>query len=192
MVRWLSLFSSFVSTLAKFRAPQSLYTPATTGPSPLWFEPEMVQHAVFLAGSYEEKSGRRLFGLTEADVQNADLLARKLFFHESGVLLSHGVQCEGDGPILNYANSLGLQLWQASWEELTVMASKYTAETENQEKRAQLLDQVSREGYLSSYSGVRIALDKSRFRISDATIWNMDMQGVRLGQAAIFESFELL
>lgn len=106
------------------------------------------------------------------------------------VVLSHGVQNKPEGPILNYGNALALQKWRASWEELTTMPSKYTAESMDQAQREIFMNAVLRDGIVQNYSGVRIGLDKSRFRIKNTTVWNIVFEGDFLGQAATFPSWE--
>ena len=85
-----------------------------------------------------------------------------------------------------------LALWKASWPQLTSMPSKYTAEDMEREARAAFLKEVSDKGFVENYSGVRIALDKSRFVIKEATVWNIVVDGVQLGQAATFKNIEPL
>jgi hypothetical protein len=108
------------------------------------------------------------------------------------VVLSHGIQSGIDGPVLNYGNQAALSLWKASWEELTTMPSKYTAEDLERTAREAFLKEVNEKNIIQNYSGVRIALDKSRFIIKSATVWNIIVDGVKLGQAATFESFDRL
>jgi hypothetical protein len=53
--------------------------------------------------------------------------------------------------------------------------------------------QVREKGFMSGYSGVRISSTGRRFRIVDATVWDVfDGKGVRRGQAATFEKWEYL
>lgn len=88
--------------------------------------------------------------------------AKQLFFLPDRVVVSHGTQNDSEGPVLNYGNSAALRRWGASWEELTNMPSKYTAETVEQSARAEFLRKVFADGVVENYSGVRIALNKSR------------------------------
>lgn len=172
----LSLFSSL--------ALRSIYSSDFKGPSPLWYEPEMVEHALTLLRTFRAFTGRPL---VEVDLERSypEEAAKALFFTDR-VVLSHGTQTDENGPILNYGNNAGLHLWRATWEELTTMPSKSTAGAEDQQARAATMDTVARCGFVEHYSGVRVALDGSRFRIEDVTIWNVFRDGTRIGQAATF------
>jgi hypothetical protein len=106
------------------------------------------------------------------------------------VLVSHGTEPD---PILNYGNRAALALWEMSWEELTRTPSRFTAEAPNREERARLLERVTRNGYIDDYAGVRISKTGRRFRIEQATVWNLIGPGAgRWGQAAMFEHWEWL
>ena len=165
-------------------AVKALYSSTFSGPSPLWYEPGMVEHAMTLIRSHQVLTGRPLLPDMRDDCSPEEA-ARALFF-AGHVVLSHGTQMESQGPILNYGNNAGLRLWKATWEELTTMPSKHTAEVEDQEARAVTMETVSRFGFVEGYSGVRVAMDGSRFRIEDVTIWNVVEEGRLIGQAAAF------
>ncbi len=52
---------------------------------------------------------------------------------------------------------------------------------------------VTRYGFIDDYAGVRIARTGRRFRIRQATVWNLfDEHGQRCGQAATFARWEFL
>ena len=85
-----------------------------------------------------------------------------------------------------------LALWKASWCQLTSMPSKYTAEDMERGAREAFLKEVLDKGFVQNYSGIRIALDKTRFIIKDATVWNIVIDGVKIGQAATFKNVEHL
>ncbi len=106
------------------------------------------------------------------------------------VLVSHGTEAD---PILNYGNAAALALWEMSWEELTRTPSRLTAEAPNREERARLLAAVAECGFIDDYSGVRISKTGRRFRIAQATVWNLlDERGQDAGQAATFSRWEFL
>jgi hypothetical protein len=55
------------------------------------------------------------------------------------------------------------------------------------------LERVTRDGYIADYSGVRIASSGRRFRIHQATVWNLlTPSGAACGQAALFDSWTFL
>ena len=115
--------------------------------------------------------------------------ARELF-NAPFAVLSHDTATD---PILNYANRAGLQLFELSWEELTVMPSRLTAEALARAERARLLSEVSSRGYIDDYRGVRVAKNGRRFLIERATVWNLlDESGAPYGQAATFNQWHYL
>jgi hypothetical protein len=106
------------------------------------------------------------------------------------VLVSHGTEAD---PVLNYGNAAALALWEMTWEELTRTPSRLTAEAPNRAERARLLAAVTRAGFIDDYSGIRISKNGRRFRIAQATVWNLlDKQGRHAGQAATFSDWEFL
>lgn len=63
----------------------------------------------------------------------------------------------------------------------------------HRDAREQLLAEVAGKGYARSYSGVRISARGRRFRIENATVWNLvDAGGRRHGQAATFPEWTFL
>jgi hypothetical protein len=103
-------------------------------------------------------------------------------------LLSHGTESD---PIFNYGNRLALQLFESTFEALTRMPSRLSAETPLQSEREALLREVSEKGFIDHYSGVRISTSGRRFRICNATVWNVhDASGNKIGQAAAFSQWE--
>ena len=114
----------------------------------------------------------------------------KNIFHAPFVLVSHGTEAD---PILNYGNQAALNLWEMSWAELTRTPSRLTAEAPNREERARLLADVTARGFIDDYSGVRISKTGRRFRIAQATVWNLLSEtGQPGGQAAMFSRWEFL
>jgi len=138
-----------------------------------------VDHVVLLADSYARLTGHRL--VAEAD--DAGSLARRVW-EAPFALVSHGTEAD---PVFNYANLTALGLFEMSWEDFTCMPSRLSAEPENQQARATLLQRVKEHGYIDDYSGVRISATGRRFVIHDAVVWNVvDRQGRYHGQAAMF------
>jgi len=116
-------------------------------------------------------------------------LAEKVF-HAPFVLVSHGTEPD---PILNYGNAAALALWEMSWAEFTRTPSRLTAEAPNREERTRLLAAVTAHGFIDDYSGIRIAKTGRRFRIAQATVWNLiDERDNYSGQAAMFSRWEFL
>jgi len=66
-------------------------------------------------------------------------------------------------------------------------------EAPNREERARLLAAVTARGFIDDYSGIRISKTGRRFRIAQATVWNLlDEHGRYAGQAAMFSRWEFL
>ena len=105
-------------------------------------------------------------------------------------LVSHGVEAD---PIFNFGNQVALSLFELTWEQFTALPSRESAEPVNQAERQRLLEQVTQNGYISDYRGVRISATGKRFLIEDATVWNLvDELGRYRGQAAMFDKWSFL
>ncbi|MEY4720198.1 MAG: hypothetical protein RL563_2816, partial [Pseudomonadota bacterium] len=77
--------------------------------------------------------------------------------------------------------------------ELIAMPSRYSAEPVNREERERLLAQVTQQGYIKDYAGVRIAGSGRRFLIEQAIVWNViDNRAHFHGQAACFKHWQFL
>ena len=161
----------------------------------IWQHPSVVAQTEIIARSLKHWTGRDLLGARTAcppvevagpgtrgpAVRAPADLAEKVF-HAPFVLVSHGIEAD---PVLNYGNAAALALWEMSWPELTRTPSRLTAEAPNREERARLLDAVTRRGFIDDYSGVRISKSGRRFRIAQATVWNLvSPDGKNCGQAA--------
>jgi hypothetical protein len=103
------------------------------------------------------------------------------------VLLAHGL---GTDPVFFYGDRRALELFEVSAEELIRMPSRLSAEAPDRAERARLLDQVARHGFIGDYAGVRVSASGRRFRIEQATVWNLiDAAGRAHGQAAAFSKW---
>jgi len=187
---WVAI-AAMAAALAAFQPVPAFYQPTHTGPSPIWHDPLMVTHAGILIRSHHLATGKELVPLKLLDADPA-AAAKELFFLPDRVVVSHGTQNDGEGPVLNYGNSAALQRWAASWEQLTAMPSKYTAEPVEQSERQAFLQQVLDKGFVDNYVGIRIALDKTRFCMLDGCVWNVrvpEFEGL-IGQAATFSRWD--
>jgi hypothetical protein len=94
---------------------------------------------------------------------------------------------------LTYGNRTVLGLFAVTWEQLTLMPSRYTAEAPDRAERERLLHEVTVHGFVDDYRGVRISTSGRRFLIERACVWNLlDAQGQYLGQAATFADWRYL
>ncbi len=106
------------------------------------------------------------------------------------VVVSHGME---ENPILNYGNQQGLDLWEMSWEQFIHTPSRETAQPSQQKSRQLLLTQAKNQGSIGDYRGIRISSQGKKFRISNATIWNiLDENQQQCGQAATFKQWEYI
>jgi len=100
------------------------------------------------------------------------------------VVVSHGTESD---PVFNYANLTAQQLFQIPWDEFVTLPSRFSADFPNQAERVRLLSDVSNQGFIRNYSGIRITKSGQRFTIQNAIIWTvMDPTGIPCGQAATF------
>ncbi len=143
----------------------------------------LANHVVLLLGSLKAVTGRDLIDSQAEPLETARQLYEAPFF-----VASHDTS--GD-PILTYGNRFAQELFEMSWEEFTSTPSRFTAEAPNREERAKLLAEVTANGFIDNYSGVRISSTGNRFRIKKATVWNLiHPDGSSAGQAATFSDWE--
>lgn len=134
---------------------------------------------------------RRHFGRDLVVIRNGETAVDALF-HAPRVVLS-ALGPPGSDHVFNYANRAGLQLFEYSWEQLIGQPSSASAEPVHREERRRFLDEVGRRGFIEDYSGIRITRTGRRFRIEQATVFNLlDSDGDHLGQAATFADWEPL
>ena len=151
----------------------------------IWKNPAVIAQTQLIARSLDHWTGRALL----PGIFNP-LGSAKNVFAAPFVLVAHGTEAD---PVLNYGNAAALELWEMSWEELTRTPSRLTAEAPNREERARLLAAVTANGFIDDYSGIRISKTGHRFRIEQATVWNLlDERGAYAGQAAMFSRWEFL
>ena len=135
-----------------------------------------------IAESYRRLTGRPL--LDRPSPSPADLWTAPF------VLLAHGTQAD---PIFFYGDRLALELFELTAEAFLLTPSRLSAEADDRGERERLLDQVRRRGYIDDYAGVRVSASGRRFRIEQATVWNLiDADGALHGQAARFERWTRL
>lgn len=99
------------------------------------------------------------------------------------VVVSHD---GSDDPIFNYASKAALELWEMDWATFTSTPSRFSAEPDEREARAELLRRVTADGYVDDYCGVRVSSSGKRFEVRDAYVWDVYDGDLRVGQAALF------
>lgn len=145
----------------------------------------LVDQVTLIRNSYRQLFGKELI----ANAQTHEQFASQLFYAPFAVV-SHNTDRD---PVFNYANLTALKLFEFSWEEFTQLNSRLSAEAVNQAERDRLLAEVTKNGYIDHYEGVRISKSGRRFLIQNAVVWNLtDPNGIYQGQAASFERWQFL
>ncbi len=144
----------------------------------------LTEHIDRLARSHLRWTGRALFpGVAPADWA-------RVAWESPAILVSHGTQAD---PILNFGNRTALAQWDMSWDDFTRTPSRLTAEAPERDERARLMAQVTSQGFIANYAGIRVSRTGRRFRIHAATVWNiLDSNELPAGQAATFDRWDWL
>jgi MEKHLA domain len=136
-----------------------------------------------LAGSYSRLTGAPLVP-PEHDNQYA---ARWLYEEAPYCVLAHN---KDPDPVFIYGNKAAQTCFEYTWDELTCLRSRLSAEEPNREERQRLLDLVQSHGFATGYRGLRIARSGRRFWIENVTVWQLiDRGGVLRGQGAIYRQW---
>jgi len=109
--------------------------------------------------------------------------ARWLYEDAPFGILAHDTRPD---PVFVYGNLRAQRLFGYTWNELTALPSRLSAEAPERSERQAFLEQVTRDGYVDGYRGVRVTKSGKRFWIERATVWQLfDRDGVYRGQAAL-------
>ena len=139
----------------------------------------LCEHAELLISSYRRLTGKDLV-IPQRYPEDA---YRALYEAPYGVV-SHDTS---EDPIFNYANRTAQRVFAMDWQAFTRLPSRKSAEPVNRAERGRILARVTKEGFIDDYRGVRISAAGTRFRIENATVWNVvDDKGKYRGQAAVF------
>jgi PAS domain-containing protein len=131
-----------------------------------------------LCGSYRRIVGKDLVPrvLTQREA------VRWLYEDAPFGLLAHDTATD---PVFVYGNKSAQRRFEYSWEELTALPSRLSAEAPERQARENFLRQVAERGYVDDYEGIRISKSGKRFPIADVTVWQLiDVDGTIRGQAA--------
>lgn len=132
-----------------------------------------------IADSYERLTGRPLVARRGDPVE--------ALWSAPMAIVSHDTQAD---PIFYFGNRTALALFEMDFDAFTRLPSRLSAEPLLRDERARLLERVTREGIIEDYAGVRISATGKRFRISNASVWNLtDASGKAVGQAAAFSEW---
>jgi PAS domain S-box-containing protein len=142
----------------------------------LYADPAFFQ---LLAGSYARLLGRPLV----PEPLSVEAATRWLYEEAPFAVLAHNTDAD---PRFVYGNKAAQRRFEYSWEEITGLPSRLSAEAPNREERQRFLERVQRVGYEEGYRGVRITKSGKRFMIEQATLWQLlDDDGMLHGQAVI-------
>ncbi|KGC07580.1 MEKHLA domain protein [Burkholderia multivorans] len=98
-------------------------------------------------------------------------------------ILAHDTSAD---PVFVYGNRRAQAIFEYDWDELTALPSRLSAEPMERRDRQAFLEQVTRDGLVSDYRGVRVTKSGKRFWIEQATVWQLiDATGIVRGQAAM-------
>jgi PAS domain-containing protein len=143
---------------------------------PLYADPAFFQ---LLADSYERLLGRPLL----SQPMPAQAAARWLYEDAPFAVLAHNTNAD---PHFIYGNKAAQRRFEYSWDEITRLPSRLSAEAPNREERERFLERVRRTGFETGYRGIRIAKSGKRFLIEQATLWELrDDTGIVRGQAVV-------
>jgi hypothetical protein len=136
-----------------------------------------------LARSYSQLVGAPLVSPDQA-LQDA---ARWLYEKAPFCVLAHDTEPD---PTFIYGNRTAQACFEYTWDELTSLRSRLSAEEPEREERQRLLDLVRQYGFATGYRGLRIAKSGRRFWIENVTVWQLiDTDGVLHGQAAVYRQW---
>ncbi len=138
-------------------------------------------HAALIMESFARLLSRPLL----ADGADAQAL-----YHSDMIVLSHDGATD---PVLTYGNLAAQRLWEMSWEALTSLPSRLTAEPTERALRDAMFAQMRAKGFIEDYAGIRISATGKRFEIRNAVIWPLlDEDGLKRGEAACFSDYAFL
>lgn len=141
----------------------------------------LAPHALLLVESYARLLGRELVA-PGTPAERARALYEAPF-----VVVSHDTSPD---PVFNYANLAAQRLFELDWDAFVTLPSRLSAGPVHRDERARLLAQVTKDGYIDDYAGIRVAKSGRQFRIERAVVWNLtDTLGRYAGQAAVFSDW---
>lgn len=155
-------------------------------PEPAEANQYLAEHIAIVQDSYRNLLGRDLLGASQS-LSGSE--SARAIWEAPFMVVSHDTASD---PIFNYANQATLRLFAMTWAEFTALPSRQSAEPPTREERAHLLAQVTANGFVENYSGIRIAKTGQRFEICNVTVWNLTHpDGTYAGQAATFSDREI-
>jgi hypothetical protein len=140
-------------------------------------QPGTARRIALIAESHARVTGRPLVPAGSDPVE--------ALWQAPAVIVAHGTEPD---PLFFFANRAALARFAMAADQFVGMPSRFSAEAPLRAEREALMQRVRAEGFIADYAGVRIAADGARFRIEQATVWNLlDAAGTVHGQAAVFD-----
>ena len=137
-----------------------------------------------LSSSYSRLVGETLV----PGAGNDQEAARWLYEEAPFCVLAHNTAPD---PRFVYANKSAQACFEYTWDEVTSLPSRLSAEAPQREDRQRFLDEVTRQGFVKDYRGLRVSGSGRRFWIEDGTVWQLiDDQGILHGQAVVFRRWQ--
>lgn len=124
----------------------------------------------------------------EEEVEISDVA--ELLWNAPFAILAHN---NNEDPTFEYGNKAALDLFECEWSELIGTPSRESAapDKEIQEDRSALLAQALEKGYVDDYEGWRKSFKGKPFKVSNATIFNIESPGgAAVGQGAVLRQWE--
>ena len=115
-----------------------------------WLQPEHIKLVSLLLDSHEKAFKYKLFHYENAKNLNT-INSQKLFFLDQ-IVLAHN---NNKDTIIQYANALGLKLWEKTWSEMIGMPSRLTAPMNEQKQRNAAIQEANIKDFLTGYEGIR-------------------------------------
>jgi len=153
--------------------------PNSLGPS----DSSLAQNPVFvglLTRTYRDCLGKDLVP------PGLDPSAAALWLYEQApfCLLAHNTAPD---PRFVYANRTAQVCFEYGWGEMTLLPSRQSAGPPDRAERQSFIEAVTRDGFATSYRGLRAARSGRQFWIEDVTMWQLvDASGSLRGQAAVY------
>ena len=141
------------------------------------------EHVKILLKSYE-----KFFAESIVSKSNDPSDTLKELWNADFVVVSHGTETD---PIFNFGNKTALRLFELDFVAFSQLPSRKSAEQISQTERNKLMAEVTKNGCITNYTGVRVSSTGRRFFIENAKVWNLyDENSAYYGQAAMFKSWK--
>ncbi len=151
-----------------------------------WLQPEHIKLVGLLLDSHEKAFKYKLFNYENRENLNT-INSQKLFSLDQ-VVLAHN---NNKDPMIQYANALGLKLWEKTWSEMIGMPSRLTAPKNERKQRNDAIKEAHIKDFLTGYEGIRISSKGNLFHIKNVRIWKIcDKENNEYGQAATFSEWD--